>query len=391
MHGEFTNNEFYYLLSDFDQRRKNQTSLQNNEIDDLIRTLNPQIVVKFIDACQSGTSYIKESDVLTKYFNETKKGFNKCYFLNSSLSNQSSYQDDNLSFFTYSFVQSLKDHPGTEIRYKDIIDYILDEFDGNTDQTPFFVIQAELTEKFCSLSSEFKTFLSEDNIKKAISTSETKKTPSLLDLVKLNAKDYVDKDGALEAIEYSKQQISAISLSKEIKDLFEMKIEFLDDNNLLVGIKAIGKWLEENSHDFFAIPLYKEYFDEYQGDIVERLEGYTLQIENVSFKAVQIEIKSIFPNVKSYRCSVALLVSKKQLTFFYCILPYIESGWDEMQLDRSQIKWSYTNSKVAHKDSILSGIQTVLQYINDRIKSDLNVQFGLKTAEDNLGNDDLPF
>jgi hypothetical protein len=44
-HGEFSNDEFYYLLSDFDHKKKNQTSLQNNEIDDLIRTLNPQIVI----------------------------------------------------------------------------------------------------------------------------------------------------------------------------------------------------------------------------------------------------------------------------------------------------------------------------------------------------------
>src|SRR5689334_5494665 len=46
-HGEFSSDEFYYLLSDFDNKKKNQTSLQNNEIDDLIRTLNPQIVIKF--------------------------------------------------------------------------------------------------------------------------------------------------------------------------------------------------------------------------------------------------------------------------------------------------------------------------------------------------------
>src|SRR5258706_2638330 len=53
-HGEFGNDEFYYVLSDFDSKKKNQTSLQNSEIDDLIRTLSPELVIKVIDACQSG-------------------------------------------------------------------------------------------------------------------------------------------------------------------------------------------------------------------------------------------------------------------------------------------------------------------------------------------------
>lgn len=67
-HGEFLNDEFFYILSDFDAKKRNQTSLQNREVDDLIRTLAPNLVVKVIDACQSGTTYIKESNVLNKYW-----------------------------------------------------------------------------------------------------------------------------------------------------------------------------------------------------------------------------------------------------------------------------------------------------------------------------------
>jgi hypothetical protein len=390
-HGEFSSDEFYYLLPDFDHKKKNQTSLQNNEIDDLIRTLNPQIVIKFIDACQSGTSYIKESDVLTKYFNETKKGFNKCYFLNSSLTTQSSYQDDNLSFFTYSFVQALKNHPGSEIRYKDIIDFILDDFNDNKDQTPFFVIQAELTEKFCSLSPDFKDFLSNNGPKAIKIENDYKKPLTLLELVKTNAKDYVNKEGALKALEFCKQQIENLNLDKELRDLYEVSIDFTDDNNKIVGVKAIGKWLKDNSHDFFANPQYSEYYDDEVDQMFNRLSGYNLQIENASFKGVQIEIKSRFPNVKSYRCSVAVLISKKLLTFFYCILPYIESGWDEINLDDEKIRWTYTNTNIAYTESLSSGIKTIAQYINDRIKSDISIQFGLKAAEEEKAEDELPF
>lgn len=388
-HGEFSNEEFYYLLSDFDHKKKNQTSLQNNEIDDLIRTLNPQIVVKFIDACQSGTSYIKESDVLTKYFNETKKGFNKCYFLNSSLSNQSSYQDDNLSFFTHSFIQSLKEHSGSEIRYKDIIDFILDDFNGNQEQTPFFVIQAELTEKFCVLTNEFKNFLSSSGSKKAETLNENKKLTTILDLVKANAKDFVDKEGALKALEFSKLQIGSLTLDKEIRDLYELSIFFIEDNNTLVGAASIGRWLKDNPNDFFATPKYTQYFDPFDGEPHSRLSGYNLLVEDAPFKGAHIEIVSKFPNLKSYRCNVAILISKKQLTFFYCILQYLENGWDDKKLDTVKMKWTYTNTKIAYDESISGGIKLILEYINDKIKSDVSIQFGLKAEDEKV--DDLPF
>ncbi|GGF23240.1 caspase family protein [Flavobacterium limi] len=390
-HGEFTNDEFYYLLSDFDLKRKNQTSLQNNEVDDLIRTLNPNIVVKVIDACQSGTSYIKESDVLTKYFNETKKGFNKCYFLNSSLSNQSSYQDDNLSFFTYSFVQSLKDHPSSEIRYKDIIDFILDDFQGNEEQTPFFVIQAELTEKFCALNEDLKNYLVNFQIENKSSSKEDKKNPTLLELVRSNAKEYVDKEGALKAMEYCKIQFEKLKLDQEIAELYDVEMHFLLDQNSIVGIKTIGKWLRDNKNDFFAKPLYSQEYNEYNGEVHNILSGYNFLVDDAPYTALIIEIMSKFPNLKSYRCNVAFLVSKKEISFFYTVLQYIEDGWDTRKLDIEKIKWTYNISKIAIENSMIGGIESVFETINDRIKADINNQFGLKNEEGEEESDDLPF
>ena len=388
-HGEFSNDEFYYLLSDFDFKKKNQTSLQNNEVDDLIRTLNPQIVVKVIDACQSGTSYIKENNVLSKYFNETKKGFNKCYFLNSSLSNQSSYQDENLSFFTYSFVQSLKDHPSSEIRYKDIIDFILDEFSGNQEQTPFFVIQAELTEKFCSFNEELKLYLNNYKNKESNTSEDEKKVPSLIEIVKKNSKEYVDKAGALKAMEFCKEQFEKLQLDRETKDLYDVQTNFILENNSLAGVDAIGKWLRDNPNDFFARPFYEEEFDEEVEAFYTTITGYELLFENAPFKAVSIDFFGKFPNIKSYQCNIVLLISKRQITFFYSILQYLEQDWDNKVLDNAKIKWTYTNSKIAFNDSIIDGLKSIYLSINDRIKSDINIQFGLKIEEKKT--DDAPF
>ncbi|GAB4092209.1 caspase family protein [Flaviaesturariibacter terrae] len=388
-HGEFSNDEFYYILSDFDSKKKNQTSLQNSEIDDLIRTLNPQIVVKFIDACQSGTSYIKESDVLTKYFNETKKGFNKCYFLNSSLSDQSSYQDDKLSFFTHSFVQALKEHAGSEIRYKDIIDYILDDFNGNQEQTPFFVIQAELTEKFCSLTADLKAYLTRSGARGTDAQGEQKSSPTILQLVQANAKDYVDKDGALISLNFLRERISDLSLDKEIADLYDVTINFIEDTSLLEGSASIGRWIRDNANDFFAKPQYVEYFDPEDGEMHTNLTGYTLLVDDAPFKGAQIEISSKYPNLKSYKCNVAILISKKELTLFYSILQYLDKGWDGKTIGKEKIKWIYTNTKIAYTESISTGVASVVEFINNRIKSDISTQFGLKADEGK--EDSLPF
>lgn len=385
-HGEFSNDEFYYLLSDFDTKKKNQTSLQNTEIDDLIKNLNPQIVIKLIDACQSGVSYIKESDVLKKYFVETKNVFNKCYFLNSSLSNQSSYQDDNLSFFTYSFVQSLKHYQSTDIRYKDIVDFISDEFQNNSDQTPFFVIQAEFTEKFCALNDDVKQYLVSYNTSNRVIAPEDKALSTLLSLVKAGAKEYVDKNGAIEAIKFFQSQLAHLSLGKELDDLYDVKVKFLANSNTLPNVKAIGKWLKDNNHDFFARPEYTEEYDEESGNEYTALSGYELLIDDIPFKAISVEIIRKFPNLKSYQCNIVFLVSRREISFFYVIIPYLEDGWDSMTLDREKIKWTYTTKKIAYQDSILEGLKSITEKINDVIKSDLTIQLGLQQEED-----DLPF
>lgn len=380
-HGEFSNDEFYYLLSDYDYKKKNQTTLQNNEIDDLIKTLSPNLVVKVIDACQSGTTYIKEQDVISKYFNESKKSFNKCYFLNSSLSNQYSYQDDNLSFFTHSFIQSIKEHPSNEIRYKDVIDFILDDFHDNNIQTPFFVLQAELTEKFCSISDDLRKNISEIILTKNSILNKTETPKSIYEIVKEDSENYATKEGAINSIDFCKSKFDNLILDTEINNLFELNILFIENQNTITGVKTIGRWLKENKNDFFAKPYYTEVYDDDGNDRLI-IDGYT-QLIDIPYNAISIEIKSKFPNIKSYQSNIALLVSKKQLTFFYNILDYKEIDWDNKELITENLKWTYANSKITQNDSIQNRINTLWSFVNDKIKTDINIQFGLQNEEDN--------
>ncbi|GAB2815163.1 caspase family protein [Ferruginibacter profundus] len=385
-HGEFQNDEFYYILSDFDPKKRNQTSLQNGEIDELFRTLNPELVIKIIDACQSGTTYIKESNVLSKYFTDTKKGFRKCYFLNSSLNNQSSYQDKNISFFTASFIKSLKEHSTNEIRYKDIIDVISDEFSSNNDQTPFFVIQADLTEKFCTFSKDLKEYLLTFNAKELPDTTPKEKPLTLAEIVKSKAKEYIDKEGALKSIEIIKKEIEQLKLNGDISELFKVDIEFLEENKTIPKLKVIGTWLTKNENDFFAKLVYEDAIDYDTGEQYTTMTGFDLKFET-PFKGIKLEINSLFPNIVSYQANIVFLISRIHLRFFYFITNYVEESFDSKSLNVKDIKWFTNEVKISDQAAIKEAVLTLTATIEDRIRKDIENKF--KPAEPPA--DDLPF
>ena len=373
-HGEFANNEFYYLLSDFDSKKRNQTSLQNGEIDDLVRTLTPNLFIKVIDACQSGTTYIKENNVLAKYLDESKKGFNKCYFLNSSLNNQYSYQDSSISHFTFSFINAIKEHTIDEIRYKDIIDVISDAFTGNQEQTPFFVIQADLTEKFCFITKGLKEFLS--SFQKVVDPKSNEKVPektqSLVDLVKKDAKDYVDKEGAIKALKLIRSKYENISLGEELNLLYKPEVEFLENYESIHKLKAITKWIQENKNEYFASLVYIEKFDPEGGEYYDT--EFELKVD-VPYKGISIDFVNNFPNILSYNCKIIFILSRKSIRFFYSITNYIEENWENKQLDITKLKWTTIDTKIADEKAIQKTVDKINKVFKERIETDLKVKF----------------
>lgn len=135
-HGDFDGSDFRFVLSDFQADRRHQTTLGNSELDDMLRSLSPSIGVKLVDACHSGVQYVKDPDSIDKALQGTKEGYKSCYFMFSSDRNQFSYQDGNLSYFTRSFANAIANHTGPAIRYKDVIDYISDDFQNSRQQKP---------------------------------------------------------------------------------------------------------------------------------------------------------------------------------------------------------------------------------------------------------------
>jgi hypothetical protein len=163
-HGMFDGNDFFHILTDYDPTKLNRTSLSNTELDGLLRSLAPVLTVKVVDACESGTSYIKSPEEVQKALKKSAdQQFKYCYFMFSSDQTQSSWQDGQLSYFTRALVRSLMEYENKSVRYQDIISFVSDQFLGNTAQRPFFVTQANHTEVFAEVLPPLITLLKDNS------------------------------------------------------------------------------------------------------------------------------------------------------------------------------------------------------------------------------------
>lgn len=394
-HGNFYNKEFYYLLSDYNEHSRKQTSLQNSEIDNLIKSIKPKMVTKIIDACQSGVSYVKGENNVEKYYNKTAESFEKCYFMHSSLINQFSYQDDNLSDFTKSFLSSLKSTTKSNIRYKDIIDYISDEFERSTEQTPFFVTQADYTETFINSSVDINNLIDKyiplekvddaEIIKEDF--TETKEL-SYIDKIKKEAEEFSNKEDTEDLINEIKDTIEGISLKTDLDQLYEIDYAFEYNTLHIPKTISIGAWLEDNKHNYFAKPYYKisTYKEEVApnpfGSLLSRMQqNKTVTREKKELNGFKntfelphsyatIKYKPKYPNIKQFAIFITYLVSKKDIKIFYGFTDYNEGNWTNKSVNLN-FKWSSSDFKIINKKEILSFIKNLIEGIEINIKSRL--------------------
>ena len=155
-HGSQSNDDVLLCCSDFNSKRPESTSLLNSELDQLIRTINPELTVKVFDACQSGYQYIKDTEVLTKNWKQ-QSSINKFIFMASCLRQENSFADETISFFTKAFFEgAVSKKLGDKIYYRDIQSHISDSFESYSKQTPLFVTQIDGLEIFGTINQEIK-------------------------------------------------------------------------------------------------------------------------------------------------------------------------------------------------------------------------------------------
>lgn len=259
-HGLFEE-QFFYLPINFDNQMSATTSLSNDELDDMLRSLNPKLLIKMIDACHSGQQYIKDknTNVVKKYFEEHK--FNNCYFFFSSLNNQVSYGDKNGSKFTVAIINSIINHTENSIRYRDIQSYIADYFQ-KVEQTPFFIQQADATEVFLTdlsnikESEEFK-LNNEYNNDSEEATNQIIEDIDDFKLLKSLSKQYVSKEEAKEIIDYIFSD-NKLTECIDYLEIYNLKTNLCNSYMDFKGINRLYNEMELNKEKFFVEIFYRD-------------------------------------------------------------------------------------------------------------------------------------
>lgn len=144
-HGYLHQSEFYYCATNFNSSHPNETGLSMEELHTLLKLIQSKVVVKVIDACNSGMQLIKSQNAFVPV---AKYGFQNLIQIASCLDTQQALTGDPISAFTAKFRSAaLRKNEGA-LYYTDIIASLRDEYIENDTQTPHFVAQGSGRETF---------------------------------------------------------------------------------------------------------------------------------------------------------------------------------------------------------------------------------------------------
>lgn len=247
------------------------SALSNSEVDGYLRECNPNLAVKILDCCNSGTHYLKESSsVLLKHVESTKSKFKDLIFLSSSRENEASHALEDFSFFTKAIALSiLENEINTEIYYKDLISSINDFSNSTFYPEPRLILQGGFLHPFIKYNAEILNFLTEqekitpfhvfENQDDILDENPEEDIFGLLSLKKIileKSSHYLPKDEILNYVNNVQTELINTENYKDITELFDVSVE--KDINLY-DEDSIGTWLKENANkDYFAQPYYEQ-------------------------------------------------------------------------------------------------------------------------------------
>jgi hypothetical protein len=326
----------------------------------------------------------------------------------SSQSNQSSYQDQRLSAFTEALLDACATFEGNDIRYKDIVDRVSDSFSENPEQRPLFVIQANLTEDFCSFEEEQKKTLIQtiEKYKQPHNQGSPTENPpvpgkpgsaanlSLLEIAKAQSADYCTKEEVDAFLAELKQKLQASTLPDHLAGIYQLKTEFNESNYpaYISDRAAIAKWLIDNQDGYFAEPTYsrEEYEVEkpdYLGIRTSRITKYRQVLSGYKITA-QTQYRDIkftaIPNFQhlSYIVGVAsVLFSKKEIVFFSCVHEAKESDWGELA-SIEHPKWAYRKMLLKKDLQAARASDFLLKWLIEFIEESARKRLGLSPSDD---------
>lgn len=405
-HGLYHEDELYYLMSDYKMSSTRQTTIENSEVDDWMRNLNPKIAIKVIDACYSGLNYIKNDQVIIKSLEKGRKRFENVYFFSSSQVDQTSYASKDLSDFTKSFLLAIKNCSFGKVRYKQIVDGISDHFETQGKQIPQFIAQATMTEVFCNLDSVLKKAI-EDILDKHIPapaamvsdsvTAITTSQQTLKHMIEEDEKNCLTEDEAKDLFSRIKTQFESFTFPHELVELFDFRIEFkkIDyeyDTDIFPSPDVIGRWLNTSEHTYYAEPVWEE--------IEEPLSQYAIALNpflrtrkkseitdfklsaDLDYDFVKVSAMSKHLNVSDRELVIVFILSNRKMQVFYYWSSLIDKSWYDKVRPES-IKWITLDWELKESDKILESLNSILTRFYESIKTQLEKQFLAESVEEN--------
>ena len=368
-HGGTFDDDFYFTPSNFDSTNRRSTGLSNDELDQLLRSLNGELTVKFIDACHAGIHYVKDSNVIVdKALKSTQINFKKCYFFFGSDTDGRSYQDDALSFFTQSFAAALAGHAEQSIRYRDIAAYIADDFERSGFQTPFFVSQALGTERFVNLSDSMRTLIDGQLLSQSVPKVSPIEPPAtkadLVEWIQNHAKQYCSRDEAMSTLTKIGLEFTKYEVAKPLSELFDFEVNLLETVMPSFRLRQDsypGDLLVANEEDVFANYVYENEKYEVEIPVKQGLAAFEMITalygerptktvtrtrklivglhftETPPFTEVRIVAKPKFPNLPWFELHAFHVFSKVDVLLIYSISRRKLLDWKGEKFRRDRI------------------------------------------------------
>lgn len=415
-HGDYVDEDFRYQLRDYDSSRLAQTSLSNSELDGMLHSLSPNILIKVVDACYSGIQYIKDGTSISSYLaDEIKGAFPRCYFFFSSQSDQKSYADSDISDFTAAFANAVVTSNIETVRFKHVIDFISDSFASRQKQVPQFVVQAAFTEVLGEYSSAAKenikrtlekdkqTIIDPDNtVGEGVLPSEVLEPAqievrSLAQIARESAHRHVSVEDAKRIVGDLQQQLSSMALSGDLDELYCLEKNFSERYLDMPNEGVLGRWLETNAAgEYFAAPTHGTETYEVprlsMGNMLGLVGGVLAYTQPTTTKtrkfitginSMPIDVPFLtyvstfspkLPNLLKYKGWFTFLISKTTIQIFYCFAEYREVSWAEFDLSTTS-DWMGVSYSLASREGIPDVSQSfqkaLFEWIDERTRARL--------------------
>lgn len=261
-HGERVEEQYYYVLNDFQEQRKNSTGLSEDYLDGLIREAKPRVFTKIIDACFSGTKYIKDSRENKERILQKQAGkleLENIYYFFSSRDNQVSYADrKGMSYFTDQLISCILDQE-RDVRYIDLSKELADAFSADSDtQQPIFVMQGSYLDGFGKITTQqISQLMNKIGVKTETATvpeksDEKNESHSLAEKLKFIAarsSSICFDEKTIESLLGGFQDSLEKSIPKYVKDAFNLNVEN-SSVKFVPNKEQIGDWLSKKNNLF---------------------------------------------------------------------------------------------------------------------------------------------